>query len=154
GDGRSRTMAARIHELRQQRATLAAQANKALETAQTKAKAESRALSAEEIKEQDDFDAKLAALDQDIQLEERKLERERLYGSAASNSGTIVPGSGPQPRTEVGPPNADADPKRGFRTHREFLHSVMVAETRGRIDDRLKPLAVKPQAATGSDEHG
>lgn len=42
-----------------------------------------------------------------------------------------------------------ADPKRGFKDHREFCGAVLRAGRQGAVDQRLKPLA-----AAGSDEHG
>ena len=61
--------AAPIIELRQKRATLSKKANDSLETVQKKAKAENRALTTEEIAEQDGFDAQLKAMDDEIALE-------------------------------------------------------------------------------------
>jgi HK97 family phage major capsid protein len=46
--------------------------------------------------------------------------------------------------------NAQDDPKRGFKDHRDFLKAVMVAGRGGRVDARLASL----QAAAGSDEQG
>jgi HK97 family phage major capsid protein len=46
--------------------------------------------------------------------------------------------------------NAQDDPKRGFRDHREFMQCVMDAGRGRRVDRRLVPL----QAAAGSDEQG
>ena len=53
-------------------------------------------------------------------------------------------------RVVVGAPNAEADPKRGFKDHKDFLKAVMAAGQGGRIDQRLAPL----RAAQGSDEQG
>lgn len=51
----------------------------------------------------------------------------------------------------VGKDRSEDDPKKGFRSHREFLSAVM-AHGQGRpMDQKLKPLF---QAAAGSDEHG
>jgi HK97 family phage major capsid protein len=166
-------MAAKIVELRQERATLAKQANDALTAVQTKATAESRVLTAEEIAEQDAFDAKLAVLDQNIKLEEKRNDRARSYGSAADD-GTRVPGSGVQRQHN----RADDDPRRGFATHQDFfLSAIENSGLRDRADvsdERLRPLAVvdkddkaaagelafmlpagfTPRAAAGSDEQG
>lgn len=141
-------MPAKIHELRQKRATLARTANEALEAAQKTAATEGRALSAEELKAQDDFDAQLKALDAEVALEERKLDRERLYGSAApaDPAQPRVPGSGPQRRIQLLGDRAERDPRRGFASHRDFLLACManagfraVADV---ADERLRPLAV------------
>lgn len=54
-------------------------------------------------------------------------------------------------RVEVGKDNADDDPKRGFRDHKDFLQAVMRAgQNPLRVDGRLRRL----QAAQGSDEQG
>jgi len=59
--------------------------------------------------------------------------------TAASRAGIVV-----------GKNNAEDDPKRGFKDHRDYLSAVMVAgRNPNRIDARLKPLA-----AAGSDEQG
>lgn len=49
----------------------------------------------------------------------------------------------------MGKDNAQDDPKRGFRDHRDYLTAVMIAGRGGRVDARLKPLATQ-----GSDEQG
>lgn len=46
---------------------------------------------------------------------------------------------------------AEDDPKRGFRSPREFMRCVMDASVGRRVDERLKPLY---QATAGSDEQG
>lgn len=46
------------------------------------------------------------------------------------------------------------DPKKGFKTHREYLNAVMAHGRGFRMDERLKPLHQKPQATAGSDEAG
>lgn len=140
-------MAARIHELRTQRAALAKEANTALDTAQAAAKAEGRNLTTEEYAAQDEFDTRLSALDDEIKLEERKMDRARLYGSAVpTDPGTKpVPGSGPQPVSTTHL-RAEDDPKRGFRTPREFfLSAIENSGLRDRADvedERLASLAV------------
>jgi HK97 family phage major capsid protein len=58
----------------------------------------------------------------------------------------------------VGKNLAEDDPKKGFKTHRDFLAAVMNFGRGFRMDERLKPLHQKPshdpQAAAGSDEAG
>ncbi len=51
---------------------------------------------------------------------------------------------------------AAEDPKRGFKSPRDFMASVLKAgQTNGRsIDKRLQPLIVRKEAAAGSDEQG
>lgn len=53
----------------------------------------------------------------------------------------------PSGRIEVGKPNAEKDPKRGFSGHSDYLRAVMKASMTGQIDERLRPLATQ-----GSDE--
>lgn len=50
----------------------------------------------------------------------------------------------------LGKDNADADPKRGFKSLNDFLGAVMSAGQGRRVDSRLAPL----RAAQGSDEAG
>ena len=138
-------MAARIHELRTQRAALAKEANDALAVLQAAAKTEERGLTEDELATQDDFDTRLEVLDAEVKLEERKLDRERLYGSSlpAEPGEPPVPGAGLQAETHL---RAVDDPKRGFANHQAFLLSVIEnAGLRDRADiedDRLASLAV------------
>jgi len=173
-------MAAKIHELRAARTKLAQEANAALTAARDKAKAEARALTAEETKAQDDFDVKLKALDDEIAIEEKLLDRERRFGSSAparDPAAAAVPGSGRQAQVTAGPPNFEEDPAKGFRSSQEFVLGVMAHEDGPGDDERLKllvqrdpedkqaagrpaylvPLAFTPRsvlAAAGSDEQG
>ena len=138
-------MAAKIHELRAAREKVALEANAALVAARDKAKAEGRALTPDEIKAQDEFDAKLKASDDEIEIEERLLDRERRYGSAAPArdvTATVVPGSGLQ-RVEVGAHNSAKDPRRGFASPREFLSVVMDVAMGNEADERVKALIVR-----------
>lgn len=144
-------MAAKIHELRQKRAALVKKANDALEAAQKAAAAEDRALSDEELAAQDQLDAEIDAIDRDIQLEERKNARLAKLGSAAPTDPAEpteprVPGSGPQPDVHGVRDRREDDPRRGFRSHRDFLLSVMDNtgfRSRADVEDeRLRPLAV------------
>lgn len=50
----------------------------------------------------------------------------------------------------IGKNNADDDPKRGFKDHKDFLKAVMSAGRGHRVDQRLAPL----RATVGSDEQG
>jgi HK97 family phage major capsid protein len=177
-------MAAKIHELRAARTRLAQEANAALIAARDRAakaeKAEDKSLTAEETAAQDAFDVKLKAADGEIAIEERLLDRERRFGSAAparDPAATAVPGSGKQPRTTGSAPNFEEDPAKGFRSSREFVLGVMAHEDGPGDDERLKllvqrdpedkqaggrpaylvPVAFTPRsvlAAAGSDEQG
>lgn len=139
-------MASRIIELRQKRATLAKQANEALDAAQEKATAEARGLTDEERKADDDFNAQISVLDEQIEFEDRKINRARLYGSASEDpTERKVPGSGPQKVTGV-QDRSERDPRRGFGNPREFLLAAM--KNSGRRDresvrdERLRSLAL------------
>jgi HK97 family phage major capsid protein len=171
-------MAAKIHELRATKTKLAQEANAALTAARDKAKTEGRQLSAEEIQAQDDFDAKIKAVEDEVALEERLLARERAMGSAAparEPAAATVPGAGPQ--ATVDPPNFEKDPKKGFGSPREFVMAVMEHEDGPGEDERLRmlcqrdpedkqaggkpgyllPVAFTPRgilATAGSDEQG
>ena len=152
-------MAARIHELRTQRAALAKEANTALEKVRAAAKSEDRTLTAEERAADDAYNTRLAVLDEDITLEETKLNRERMIAAA--------------PSVSVGAPRVEHDPKRGFADHIEFFTSVMTTpDARAAADipdERLRTLAVPDErgqlafmlprgfglrATVGSDEQG
>lgn len=74
-----------------------------------------------------------------------KLEAQNKVGGRRSPAG-----SGSAPRVEVDGPAWEKDPNRGFANHRDFLLTVMKAERRGQVDERLVPL----QATAGSDEQG
>lgn len=132
-------MAARIHELQAQLKAKVAEANAALNAAQAKAKAENRALTEDETKVQDAFDASIAALKADIALEEKKLDRERAVGTSARE----VPVESRVTRVER---RAEADPAKGFTTHREFCLAVIenagVRDKADVTDERLQGLAV------------
>lgn len=172
-------MAAKIHELRTKRSALAKEANTALDVAQAKAKAESRTLTTEELATQDDFDTKLAAVDQDIALEEKKLARERHIVGASDTTGAEGEAAGTRVRDMR--LRAEDDRARGFRSSRDFLLATMensgLRDRADVSDERLRPLAVQDKedraaagdlafmlpeaftprsvlAAAGSDEQG
>jgi hypothetical protein len=94
-------MAARIHELRQQYSDLVAKANGELVKAQAKAKAENRQLSAEETAADDAFNTQIAALENDIKLEERANERAKARQHRGARGhparASSVSRSGPKP---------------------------------------------------------
>lgn len=125
--------------LKAKREKLAKDANAALAIVQAKAKAENRSLTPEELAADDTFNAQIAAVDQEIELEERKAKRERMIAAPAAE---------PAPRADIRDvrDRAEDDPQRGFRSHRDFLRSVMAAAgIRDRTDvedERLRPLAI------------
>lgn len=83
-------------------------------------------------------DAKRVAsvADQTLRAEQDRLAAEDAK-LAASPSGRI----------QVGSPNSEGDPRRGFRDHRDFFGAVMRAGQGRGVDERLRPLATQ-----GSDE--
>lgn len=110
----------------------------------------------------DEETAQWAALKTDITSLEAKLEQntEFLAAAEAANEAERTAPAVADPDAEAGRAaaaragvsvrdNAENDPKRGFKDHKDFLKAVMAAGQGGRVDARLKPLA-----AVGSDEQG
>lgn len=96
------------------------------------------------------FDARISAqrklvaqAEQEVNAIEVELEAERKR--LADEDAKLA--RAPSGRIQVGPLNAEKDPKRGFADHKEFLGAVMRAGTGRGVDERLKPLATQ-----GSDE--
>jgi HK97 family phage major capsid protein len=58
----------------------------------------------------------------------------------------------PVVRARVGAPRADADPRRGFTSPRDFLHAVMT--NKGRSMDTVKDERLRPLLAGADDEDG
>ncbi len=113
-------------------------------------------LSAEQSAEYDRLQADVTALDKRIEREEKFLEQRgasaRVIKSVAgdgSDEETRVNAGG---KTNVGRVKdaAAEDPKRGFKSHREYLACVAAADSGRRMDARLRPLQVG--ATAGSDE--
>ncbi len=98
----------------------------------------------------DEFDAVTA----ELESEERAAEQERALTpvTAVSDGARAQAASQASAGVQVvaGAVGAEADPKRGFKDHREYLQKVMDVSLRGKVDERLKPL----RAAAGSDEAG
>lgn len=129
-------MAAKIHELRAKLAAAVQEANAALEAAQAKAAEEGRELSAEERAAQDAYDVKIEAARAAYDGEATKNARLALLGGdVPAQAGPVV--------TDVKLRSED-DPRRGFKSHREFLMAAMENAAVGRdsVDERLQPLAV------------
>lgn len=102
----------------------------ALATAETTAKAEDGKVSAAR---------KLVANLEEQQLAaEQRNEREKA--DAAAN-----------PKVKVGAPNAEKDPVKGFRDHRDYFSAVKRSASGAVKDERLKMLAVAP---AGDEEDG
>jgi hypothetical protein len=113
------------------------------------------------------FDGRISAQRKLITLaeEEHGAEVERLRKEDAELA------KHPSGRIWVGDPNALKDPKKGFRSARDCLTTILAASRSGREDERLKmlaqddddegrsyllPVAFTPRflATVGSDEHG
>ena len=98
-----------------------------------------------------------------LSLESRKSRIEELLADASRPEnmrpaeGLILPDPS-KPRIEGQGPVFVDDPKKGFKSHTEFLMAVMQAPKRGRVDDpRLNYLSgtrTRFLAAAGSDEQG
>lgn len=135
-------MAAKILELRAKAGKIKKEANEALEAAQAKATAEGRALTAEELKAQDEYDTKLAALDQEIALEQKKIDRDQKYGPSQPTAENGRRGV----RAENVRLRAEDDPARGFRNPAAFLLSL-TGEPDSRVPENaselLGPLAIR-----------
>lgn len=119
------------------------------------ADAEGRELTADEEQRFNALDVECKDLKAKITAREKVLDaRSRISGYAAEadraqptvagRSGSVVR----EPNITRQHNNADDDPKRGFKTHREFHLAVMDAGMGRKVDERLLPL----RAAVGSDE--
>lgn len=98
------------------------------------------------------FDARISAQRKLVaQAEAAVLDAEKLHEAArAENAAEDARlAANPSGRVQVDAPNAEKDPKRGFKSHRDFLAAVMAVGSGRREDERLKPLAT-----IGSDEQG
>lgn len=95
--------------------------------------------------------AESATLAADIALERELVAEEAALAAGAPVDANTTAVNTERARANIvpGQVGADADPKRGFKSHIEFVSSVIAAAKTGRVDPRLKPLA-----AAGSDEHG
>lgn len=126
-------MRVNVNQLRQDRATAKAGLEKILGEHLSAAQAAGRGFTPEEKAAQEQGEAEVKRLDELIAAEERRLE----LGKAAAGSSASI---------QVGAPNSDADPRRGFRSHREFLLATIAnsgLRDRDQVaDERLKPLAV------------
>ena len=113
---------------------------------------ENKILSEEERTEYDALEVERSELETKVaKAKEDDAKRKALQARASATTGKPAPVNPGTGRIEVKGHAADQDPKRGFKTPRDFLTSVMNSSMTGRIDERLRPLR---QAAAGSDEHG
>jgi HK97 family phage major capsid protein len=113
---------------------------------------ENKILSDEERTEYDALEAERSECEVKLaRAKEDDAKRKALATRASATTGRPAPVNPGTGRVDVKGNAADADPKRGFKTPRDFLTSVMNSGLTGRIDERLRPLR---QAAAGSDEQG
>jgi HK97 family phage major capsid protein len=116
-----------------------------------------RAYTAEEAEKFKALEAKHEGLLAEIVREERLEATKRAAAAAQGDrvdpdqAAAAASAKAAGVRVEVGKDLTQDDPKKGFRTHRDFLSSVMQHGRGRQMDTRLKPLY---QAAAGSDEHG
>lgn len=119
----------RINALRQSR-TEADAAHEALLAAHLLAADGKRGFTVEEKTAQKELETKVSGLDELLAAEEKRLAIEKRRAQ-----------TGPR-RIEVGAPNIAEDPRKGFRSHRDWALAVMKAGKRGgaTTDERLKLL--------------
>lgn len=100
----------------------------------------------------DDLNAQLAENNQLLAAAEAAQEAERNYrGPIADPDADAATAAARTGGIQAGRDLAENDPKRGFKSHREFLGSVMDFARFGKLEARLKPLF---RATAGSDEQG
>jgi HK97 family phage major capsid protein len=115
----------------------------------TLVQAENRAMSDEERTKFKALEAKLGALEDELGIERRAQERERAQRPVQDPNQETVRRA--EASVQVGRDLTLDDPKKGFKSHVDFLSAVRAAEL-GRSDTRLAPL--KQRATAGSDEAG
>jgi HK97 family phage major capsid protein len=96
------------------------------------------------------LEAKFDGITEDLTAEQRFQERDREMQAVDDAAQAATRRAESAARVEVGRNRSEDDPKKGFKSHREYLQKVMEAGRTGRVDARLEPLKVK--AAAGSDE--
>lgn len=123
-----------LQQLLAARDALAREANVALDAALAAAQAEGRALNDAEQAAQKGFNDRLAALDSQIAAARLRDERAATIGAAPA-----VPDAGAvRLAAQVGPPNIQRDPLRGFRDTGDFALAVHRAcAPMGGVDPRL-----------------
>jgi len=135
----------RLRQLQDRRAALVQE----MEAISALAEAEKRDPTPEEEKAFDELSAEAKELGPKIEREQRLLEHQASVARVVATSSCSD--------TQVGNARAAAldDPKKGFRTPREFFACVMRAQG-GRLDERLRPLATagSDEAGTYSDPYG
>lgn len=113
--------------------------------------AENRAMTDAERATFKGLEAKLDALGDELAIEKRAQEREKLQRPAGPDPNQAAREKA-ETNVQVGRDRTQDDPKKGFRSHVEFLQSVMDDSRGDRRDPRLAPL--RQRATAGSDEQG
>jgi HK97 family phage major capsid protein len=144
-------MSKRLLGLRDEKASIMDRMEALLELAD---KSETGDFTEEQQADYEQMEKDLKILNTRIKREEEFLDNERSMTPVNDRNRAAVEreagGNGGE-NVNVTKHNADDDPQRGFKTHREFLVSVMAAaQNPARMDSRLKPLSV--EATAGSDE--
>lgn len=115
---------------------------------------ENRAMTEDERKTFAALEAKFDGIKEDLAIEQRAQERERAMQVETDSAAEATRQAEAAARVQVGKDRAEDDPKKGFKTHTEFLRSVMKEGGRPTgakaADPRLEYLRVK--ATVGSDE--
>lgn len=123
----------------------------AAEAILARASTETGELTADQQKEYDGIRAEMTKLEAAIKREEELEAAERVAPAVAS-----TPASGGEGRVTGMRERAEDDPRRGFRSHREFLLSVMEnagARSRDQVrEERLRPLAIAGDEGPGAGE--
>lgn len=96
------------------------------------------------------LEAEFAQNGEDIAAAERLAEIERTMAPVADADNQAQQRAAAVAQVTV-TERADADPKRGFKDHRDYMKAVMNAGMGRKVDQRLVPLR---QATQGSDEQG
>lgn len=169
---KAQTDRAKLMSMESEEGSVRAQINALLAVLSDGKRADGTALTATEVTaeqgrlaaleaQRDAFAARLAAQRKIVEASEAAAltaEKELAQVSAAASAEAARLAASPSGRVQVNEPNAMADPKKGFASHKDFLSAVMDAGRFGRVDERLKMLASLspkgPQAAQGSDEQG
>lgn len=140
----------RVKSLRAKQAELLAKQKELLASLDKAESADEKSTIREQVKA---VKAEFDAVSDDLQAAIAVEEAEKAMAAAApaaSDEGARIVEEGKKAAGIISvTDNAEADPKRGFRDHKDFLKAVMNAGLGGRVDARLRPLA-----AAGSDEHG
>jgi HK97 family phage major capsid protein len=110
--------------------------------------AEARTKLREEFKA---LEAQADANTEDLAAAERLAAREKALGSMPDADHQVAQRAERAAGVVSVKDRAEEDPKKGFKSHREFLTAVMAQGQGYKVDQRLIPLK---QAAAGSDEQG